>query len=531
MQGGFGSMARRSLLFTGGMAGLGLAVGGLSAGKAWPAPRFAGNPFSLGVASGEPWPEGVVLWTRLAPQPLAPDGAGGMPPQKTAVSWEVAEDAKFSRVKRRGQVWAVPELAHSVHVEVTGLQPGRHYFYRFRSGGVISPVGRTKTAPAQAAKLAQLRFAVTSCQAWFDGFFTAYRHIANEDFDLVFHLGDYIYENPIDERGGVRGVALDSAVRAEPFTLAEYRLRHALHRMDPDLQAAHHAFPWALTWDDHEVEDNYANDVSKVDNEPDQDRAVFRQRRAAAYQAYYEHLPLRLPNRPFGPDMRIYRSLDYGQLAKFHILDTRQYRDDQACGDGQKVDCVERLDPSRTILGADQEKWLHRSLERSGATWNVIPQQVIMSQIDVAAGPAQKLVMDFWDGYRATRDRLINKIVQRGVRNPVVLTGDAHRHLMAELKEDFNNPNSRTVGVEFVGTSIATGKDGVDLDPSGEQILAANPYVKFTNFQRGYLRCSVDQHQCRADLQILPYVTSPGAPVSTRASFATENGHPGLHRV
>ncbi|MFJ2439530.1 alkaline phosphatase D family protein [Streptomyces sp. NPDC087658] len=522
---GFG---RRALLGAGGTVAMAVAAGNLSAGRAGAAERFREDPFSLGVASGDPWPDGFVLWTRLAPQPLAPDGAGGMSPRAVKVLWEVADDERFQRVVSRGWTRAVAELAHSVHVEVSGLRPGRQYFYRFLAGGVVSPVGRTRTAPSPFSSPKSLNFAFVSCQAWFEGFYTAYRHLSEEDVDLVLHLGDYIYENAIDAMGGVRRTPVAAELRPVPTTLAQYRNRHALHRFDADLIAAHRAHPFAVVWDDHEVEDNWAADHSKY---PDVDPAVFRVRATAAFQAYYEHLPLRLPNKPKGYDTRMYRSLRYGRMATFHILDTRLFRDDQACGDGTKTGCDARLDPGRTILGAEQERWLYRGLGRSDSTWNLIPQQIAMGQVDTDPGPGQSFVMDFWDGYAASRQRLFDEIVKRDVSNPVVLTGDMHRHLVADLKRDFDKPDSPTIGVEFVGTSISTKMNGEDLDASGANLLQANQHLKFTNYQRGYVRCTATPESCRADFRVLPYVTTPGAPVSTRASFLTEAGRPGAQRV
>jgi alkaline phosphatase D len=448
-----------------------------------------------------------------------------MPDRAVTVGWEVATDDRFRRVVRRGRTTATPELAHSVHVEVRGLAPDRVYYYRFQAGREISPVGRTRTAPAPSAHVRSLAFGFVSCQAWFEGFYTAYRHLSEEDVAVVFHLGDYIYENQIDANGGVRKTPVPAEIGAEPFDLTQYRLRHALHHYDPDMIAAHQAHPFALVWDDHEIEDNWVGDISKVDGEPDNDPAVFRQRKAAAFQAYYENLPLRWPNRPHGPEATLYRRLGYGRLVNFHVLDTRQYRADQACGD-RTSDCADRLLPDRQVLGPQQEQWLNDSLRRSTALWNVIPQQIPVTQVDTVPGEGQAFVMDFWDGYKPARDRLFAQLAH--VRNPVVLTGDMHRHMAADLKLDFDDPDSPTVGVEFVGTSISTKMDGADLDQGGRDILDANAHIKFTSYQRGYVRCTVDETACRADFRVLPYVTRPGAPVSTRAGFVTENGNPGL---
>lgn len=520
--------ARRPVVAALGILGLGAAVAGRSAAPAWATPRFGSDPFALGVASGDPWPDGFVLWTRLAADPLAADGLGGLGQRRIQVRWEVAEDERFTRVVRRGTSWATPELGYSVHVELHGLRPRREYHYRFQTGGVVSPTGRTRTAPAPGDRVESLRFATASCQAWQDGLFTAHQHLAAEDLDVVFFLGDYIYEAALNATGGQRRVPVPEHVRPEPMDLTQYRLRHALHRLDPDLRAAHQAHPWVAVWDDHEVEDNWAGDRSRVDTEPDQDPAVFRQRRAAAFQAYYEHLPLRLPNRPRGAGARLYRSLDFGRLARFNVLDTRLFRSDQACGDGAQTDCADRLSRGRTVLGADQEHWLYRRLDSSHAIWNVIPQQMIMAQCDIDPGPAQKYFMDIWDGYTASRDRLLTHLARARVSNPVVLTGDVHRHFAAELRSDFDDPDSTTLGVELVCSSIASGRDGADLDEHCHTVLDNNPHFRFANAQRGYLVNTMTPQMLRTDFRVVPYISRPGAGVSTRTTLVTESGRPGL---
>ncbi|MEV4140970.1 alkaline phosphatase D family protein [Dactylosporangium sp. NPDC049742] len=504
---------RRTFLGLTGAAGAGAAaaVAGFSAAPAWADPRLADNPFTLGVASGDPLPDGVVLWTRLAPDPVAVDGLGGMPRRVVPVNWQVAEDERFHNVVRAGAEHATPELGHSVHVEVTGLRPGREYYYRFRVGKHLSPIGRTRTAPAYGADRRQLAFAFVSCQNLPTGHFTAYRHLADEDLDLVLHLGDYIYEGPA---AGTLGRPHLPA--AEIFSLADYRIRHAQYKTDPDLQLAHARFPWAVTWDDHEVENNYAGDVSE---DPTQSPESFRQRRAFAYQAYYEHLPLRRANIPQGSDMRLYRRLTYGNLAQFNILDGRQYRSDQVP--------AEMDDPSRTMLGATQEKWLLDGLSASTARWNVLGNQTVIAQADRDPGPGKKLPDDNWNGYAAARQRLFDGVVERGVRNMVVVTGDAHCSMVADLKQNFDDQSSRTVGVEFLGTSITSGGDGSDMDTRGTEWLASNPHMKFYNARRGYVRCLLTHDQMRTDYRIVPFVTQSGAPVSTRASFVVENGRPG----
>ncbi|SFF90271.1 alkaline phosphatase D [Planifilum fulgidum] len=487
------------------------------------APRFPSYPFTLGVASGDPMPDSVVLWTRLAPDPL---NGGGMPPRDIPVRWEVAADEGFRRVIQSGTAYARSDFAHSVHVEVSGLQPDHHYYYRFKAGSELSPVGRTKTLPAPNAAVPVLSFAFASCQHYEHGYYTAYRRMAEEDLDLVLHLGDYIYEHGTGEylcpSGNVR-----SHNSRKPRTLEEYRNRHALYKTDPDLQKAHAAFPWVVVWDDHEVENNYAGTIPQGE----EGRRDFIRRRMAAYRAYYEHMPLRSRFMPRRGEMRLYRRFRCGDLVNFHVLDTRQYRDNQAGGDGWKPPGRESADPNRTLLGAEQERWLLSGLENSKARWNVIAQQVFFSKKDVRVGPGELLNMDSWDGYPASRDRILKFIAEKGISNLVVLTGDVHSNWANEIKADFDRPDSPTVGVEFVGTSITSDGDGFDTRRDIMGILAENPHIKFFNGQRGYVRCTVTPDIWRTDYRVLPYVSRPGAPITTRATFVVESGRPGLRRT
>jgi phosphodiesterase/alkaline phosphatase D-like protein len=299
-------------------------------------------PFGLGVASGYPTATGVVLWTRLV-------GAASLTP--TSVTWEVAGDESMRTIVRRGEASAEPEWAHSVHVEAQGLEPDRWYWYRFSAGDAQSPIGRTRTAPVASAQPARLRFGFASCQHYEQGYFNAYRHMVADDPDLMVFLGDYIYESHWG-RDLVR-----SHASPEPYTLDDYRARYALYKSDPDLQAAHAACPWLMTWDDHEVDNDYADDRP----EDGMEKAQFLERRAAAYRAYYEHMPLPDRMRPKGPDMRIYTTLDWGTLTRFYALDDRQYRSWHACprqgrrGGSNTVDidqCAALSSPGRSMLGA-----------------------------------------------------------------------------------------------------------------------------------------------------------------------------------
>ncbi len=523
-------MSRRQALGLGGAgaAAVLLGTGAWNAASAFAAPK-AGNPFTLGVASGDPAPDGVVLWTRLAPDPFAVDGKGGMPATPVRVEYELALDERFRAVVRRGSAVATPELGHSVHPEIRGLAPDREYYYRFRTGGEISPVGRTRTMPSPYSNPRELNFAFASCQAWQDGYFTAYDHIAAEDLDFVVHLGDYLYEYGVGVNK--RGVTVDPRFHTETFDLARYRLQYSLYKVEEPLRNAHARHPFITTFDDHEVENNWAGDISEIDTEPDQDRAVFRTRRADAFQAMYENLPLRRAQMPDGPDIRMHRRLYYGRLADLTMVDTRSYRDDQPCGDGSGTTCADRLDPARTMLGARQRQWLLDGFSRSRARWQIIGNQAPMGQTDRDPGPAVNVWYDPWDGYVAERDRVLTEAQDRGVRNLVVITGDRHQNYAWDLKRDYNDPTSQTVATEFVGTSVTSGADGADMNADGERFLAANPHMRFFNAQRGYVRVNVNRERWQSDYRVLPYVTRPGAPVSTRASFVVEDRIPGVQNA
>ncbi|AKE22072.1 MULTISPECIES: alkaline phosphatase PhoD [Bacillus] len=487
------------------------------------APKFSSYPFTLGVASGDPLSDSVVLWTRLAPDPL---NGGGMPKQAVPVKWEVAKDEHFRKIVRKGTEMAKPSLAHSVHVEADGLEPNKVYYYRFKTGHELSPVGKTKTLPAPGANVPQMTFAFASCQQYEHGYYTAYKHMAKEKLDLVFHLGDYIYEygpnEYVSKTGNVR-----THNSAEIITLQDYRNRHAQYRSDANLKAAHAAFPWVVTWDDHEVENNYANKIP----EKGQSVEAFVLRRAAAYQAYYEHMPLRISSLPNGPDMQLYRHFTYGNLASFNVLDTRQYRDDQANNDGNKPPSDESLNPNRTLLGKEQEQWLFNNLGSSTAHWNVLAQQIFFAKWNFGTSASPIYSMDSWDGYPAQRERVINFIKSKNLNNVVVLTGDVHASWASNLHVDFEKTSSKIFGAEFVGTSITSGGNGADKRADTDQILKENPHIKFFNDYRGYVRCTVTPHQWKADYRVMPFVTEPGAAISTRASFVYQKDQTGLRKV
>jgi alkaline phosphatase D len=486
------------------------------------ASRVRSDPFRLGVASGDPWPDGFVLWTRLAVEPLAEDGLGGMPRAAIAVLWEVAEDPRMRRVVRRGAVAARPRHAHAVHVTLRDLRPGREYWYRFSVGNWVSETARTRTAPAPWSMPDSLAMSFASCSQYEHGFFTAYRRLAEDEPDLVLHLGDYQYEYKAGFYVAPGGNPRDHA-GPETTDLATYRQRHAQYKSDPDLQAAHAVAPWLVVWDDHEVDNNWADEI----NEKPEDQAGFLARRAAAFQAYYENMPLRRRSAPAGIDLRLYRRAPWGRLVNFHMLDTRQFRDDQACGDGYD-DCPEADDRDRTITGDAQERWLINGFRRSTARWDVIGQQVFFAQRDADAGEPEVVSMDAWDGYAASRERVTRGWVDAGVRNAVVLTGDVHAHWASDLKLDYNDETSRTVGAELVCSSITSGGDGTDSATRAHPWLAHNSHLQFQNSLRGYVRTTITREGMTADFRCLPYVSRPGAPAFTRATFAMHDRQPGL---
>lgn len=488
-------------------------------------------PFALGVASGSPLPSSVVLWTRLISDPLA---AQAFSVHAVGVRWEVAEDEGFKRIAAKGTTTATPELAHSVHIDVKGLQPDRWYWYRFMVGDAVSPVARTRTAPAADTMPAALRFAFASCQHWEFGHYAAHRHIAAAAPDLIAFLGDYIYE------WGHYDLAHPQAPRQrsnESFSLAQYRARYAQYKSDRYLQAAHHAAPWIVTWDDHEV----ANDYGK-----DRDERLdpgFLQRRAAAYQAFYEHMPVRLfsNHAPGFAKMRIYERYDWGRLARFHVLDSRQYRSHQACpGSGRggsnsvTMECLERIIRQRTMLGTEQEAWLEQGLSTSRATWNILAQQTLMaqhSQVPVRQADDGRFWTDGWDGYPAARKRLFDAIRHIRPENPVVISGDVHAFYAADLKPDFlkdSSPANPIIATEFCGTSVTS---SARPQTRTARYLADNPHIRYgRSDRRGFAMVELAPASMQVKFIGLDDVFRPDSAVSTLASFTVEDGKSGAQK-
>ncbi|MCC8915249.1 alkaline phosphatase D family protein [Xanthomonas euvesicatoria] len=514
--------SRRRIL----IAGASLAAAGLLS----PFARASGSadPFTLGVAAGDPLADGFVLWTRLAPRPLDPDGRGGLR-AAVPVRWQVASDPQMRTIVRQGETIASPVWGHAVHVELTGLAADRPYWYCFQALGARSPIGSARTLPAAHRTPDAARFGFVSCSHWELGYFSAYRHLAAEQPDLVFFLGDYIYEYTN------HGEAAHKIVRphgsGECLDLAGYRNRYALYRTDPDLQALHAGSACVATWDDHEVQNDYANRWSQ---DPSIPVDTFLARRAAAYRAFYEHFPLRARHRPHGADMRIYRSFDYGQLARFYVLDGRQYRSEQPCpqangwrgGHVVADSCRQRTDPQRTMLGWEQERWLHGGFAQSPARWNVIAQDLLVAPMRQAGrdGVVGHWT-DGWDGYPATRERMLDAIANTRLRNPVFWGGDIHSYWVTDLKADPGDDASATLATEFVGTSITS--DGQSNDEL-HATMAANPHVHYVDGQtRGYVSVTLTPGQMETRLQGISDRRDRNATVSTTKRFVVEDGRPG----
>lgn len=503
-------ITRRAVLGAGVSAGASVVLLGVAARPSYAADVPA-YPFTLGVASGDPRPNGVTLWTRLAPDPLTP--GFGMDDRDYEVEWQIATDAQMSHVVRRGTARALATEAHAVHVDVVGLGPDRHYWYRFRIGSHLSRIGRTKTFPPP-DKPVGATFAALSCQNFPAGYYAAYRHLATQDVDVVLHLGDYIYEGA----GAARPPA-GAARKHLPYvacqSLEDYRIRHGQYRLDPDLQDAHAAHPWIVVPDDHEV----------VNNQNTSTRA---ERKANGYQAYWEHMPLPASAKPKGPAIQLFRSTGYGSLIAFDMLDTRQFRTPQIGGPTFRELPPEAFDPARTLMGAEQEQWLFDKLSASTARWNILAQQVYMAAIDVEAGPGASFNTDKWDGYPVARERLTSFLDRARPANPIVLAGDVHAAMVNDITL-ISDPSSPVVASEFLGSSITTAKDNnaTFLDNRSE-----NPQMLFyKGDQRGYLICEVTAEQFRGDLWFVDDVLKADSPVRLLASYAVDDGVLGAHVV
>jgi alkaline phosphatase D len=517
--------------FLGGMAGVGIAIGtggrllGAGGRRMGGVPALPADPFQLGVASGDPLPDSVVLWTRLAVDPTSPEP---MPPVKVPVRWEIAADERFGKVVRSGQRTTGPDLGHSVHVDAHGLDAAHDYFYLFRVGDYVSPTGRTRTAPPSGRRLDRTTFGVTSCQSYQAGYYTAYDQMSRDDLAFVVFLGDYIYELAL---GSVRQHGLPPAV-----SLDDFRRHYAAAHADSQLQAAHAAAPWIMTWDDHEVEDNYAGlhpgELGKA-RAPDE-AANFPAKRAAAYRAWWENVPVRA--KPPGNDgsMRIYRSFRFGDLVTLPVVDARQYRTPLATeGQGPASPpggyslLPAALDSNATILGKEQERWLQRTLDRSGAQWNVLAQQTQMAAVDHTPedGSSSGYSTDTWDGYVAARNRLLGHVDKAKVKNFVTLGGDTHTSSVDDLRTDYQKDGSPVVGTEFVAPPATSPENLAQQYIDG---ALRNPWIHlFDTANKGYLHVDATRAQLRAEFRYVTTIQQPQAEPVAGTSWVVESGKPG----
>jgi alkaline phosphatase D len=369
----------------------------------------------------------------------------------------------------------------------------------------------------------RLRAAIACCQHYESGYYAAYRSIVEADPDLIVHLGDYIYEDRGIQPSAGR-VPARSHDLPEAFTLEDYRARYALYKLDPDLQAAHAAAPWLVTWDDHEVDNDYAGEISIDDDPP----AHFLERRAAAYQAYYEHMPLPRRHVPLGGHMRLRARVGWGGLAEIVLLDGRQFRSDQACGGRLVEPCQALYDETRTMLGKAQERWLERTLAASRARWNLLAQQTVFAHMDQAEGEAIGYWADGWSGYPAARQRTVDLLTGAGVRNPVILSGDAHGYLVNDIHSRPGDPESPIAAAELVTTSISSNGPPQQTFDSWRN---GNPNVRFARSdRRGYTLLTATPGSLQAALVTVDDPHRGASGTSTLATFDIEDGRSGVAR-
>ncbi|WP_328403137.1 alkaline phosphatase D family protein [Nocardia sp. NBC_00403] len=533
-----GSLARRTLLKGGAAA----AAAATTLVVAAPARGAAEPVFRHGVASGDPLPDGVILWTRVTVSDAATPGSGVG--EAAAVRWEVAADERFTSLVAAGTATATADSDHTVKIDVSGLAPGTRYYYRFTAFGVTSPVGRTCTAPAASATPDRLRFGVVSCANWEAGYFGAYRHLAaRTDLDAIVHLGDYIYEYGYGEYGGRNGSVRPHDPANEIVTLADYRIRHAQYKTDPDLMGLHALVPFICTWDDHEAADNSWSGGSSHHNPALQ--GDWQDRRAASARAYLEWMPVRTSGS--GADVQIYRRLRFGTLAELSMLDLRSYRDQESKpGAGWR----EMDNPARTITGKAQMEWLTAGLASAPVRWKLVGNSVMiaplvfpplepsttaavttMMGVPQAGIPANS---DQWDGYTADRQRLFRAITDQQVGDVVFLTGDIHSSWAADLPVDAANyPGGPTVGAEFVVPSVTSSSLGEIMKapprtvavPVEESIKGINHHLRYVELDsHGYGVLEVNPDQTQMDWFYLTDVADPNSGVRHGASYAVRSG-------
>lgn len=480
-------------------------------------PGWQGDPFQLGVASGDPLHDRVILWTRLCPDPV---DVAQTPAEEVELVWELGADPELTEVLQAGVVKASPELAHAVHVDVDGLEPDTVYWYRFRLGEHESPVGRTRTLPCADAALdwfeTPFRVAFATCQKYSAGFYAAHRDLAEHQPDLVVFLGDYIYES------GGSGVRDHSDGVDESFALDEYRNRYGLYRSDPDLQASHAAAPWVPTWDDHEVENNYAGSVDSGGT----GGAAWDARRAAAYRAWYEHMPVRMAP-PEDDSLPLHRSVRVGELLEILVLDGRQHRDPQPCEGQAGQPCEEVWDEDRDFLGPEQEAWVAERLAAGPARWTLFASPVVMLPMDfggVFVNPDQ------WDGYPLARQRLLDALDAHGVTDALVFSGDIHASGVGWIPDDPADPSSGPRVTEFVVPAATSGATE-DLEALGP-LLALQEHIDWWDFVgKGWVLAELSAERVTVRYRICEDVRFPETTVSEARVWEVVAGSPGAVEV
>ena len=500
--------------------------------------------FLHGVASGDPLPDGVLLWTRVTPVADAVPGSGTGP--DVTVDWEVAEDRAFARTVARGRATATAASDHTVKADVRGLRPATTYHFRFTAGGTVSPVGRTRTTPAAEAATPGVRFGVVSCANWESGYFSAYRHLAaRADLDAVLHLGDYIYEYASGGYPEAKYVVRPHEPRHEIVSLSDYRTRHGKYKTDADLQALHAAHPVVAIWDDHE----FANDAwsGGAENHTPGAEGAWADRVAAAKQAYFEWMPVRAST-----EGTVYRRLRFGKLADLHLLDLRSFRSPQAGVGSGAVD-----DPERTLTGRAQLDWLKSGLAGSDAQWKLVGTSVMISPVAFGSlpahllGPLAELLglpkeglavnVDQWDGYTDDRRELLDHLTRRSVRNTVFLTGDIHMAWANDVPvKAATYPLSQSAATEFVVTSVTSDNldDILHVAPGTVSVVAAgavkaaNRHVKWVDMDHhGYGVLDVTAEQAQMDYYTVSDKARTDATAAWARSYRTATGTQRVERV
>ncbi|WP_369143737.1 alkaline phosphatase [Streptomyces sp. R44] len=514
-------------------------------GAASPALADSGAPaFLHGVASGDPLPDGVLLWTRVTPTPDAVPGSGLGP--DVQVGWELAEDRSFARVVASGTTTASAASDHTVKADVRGLRPATAYWFRFTTGSAVSPSARTRTAPAADTAAPGVRFGVVSCANWESGHFSAYRHLASRaDLDAILHLGDYLYEYATGAYPEAKYVVRQHEPRHEIVSLADYRTRHGKYKTDADLQALHAAHPVIAIWDDHE----FANDAwsGGAENHTPGAEGEWAARVAAAKQAYFEWMPVRTST-----EGTVFRRLRFGKLADLHLLDLRSFRSAPAKTGSGTVD-----DPERSITGRAQLDWLKAGLAGSDATWQLVGTSVMISPVAFGSLPAYLLEplagllglpkegiavnVDQWDGYTDDRKELLAHLTARAIRNTVFLTGDIHMAWANDVPvKAATYPLSASAATEFVVTSVTSDNldDLLHVAPGTLSVVAAgavkaaNRHVKWVDMDHhGYGVLDVTAERSQMDYYTVSDKTDPAATTAWARSYRTLSGTQRVERV